>query len=70
MAESELGISAEYGDRVYDKKYYIHFPTKQEILQICKELVLVECGVCDEIRTQPGRGKSLSYKENYWVFRR
>lgn len=63
-------FSSEYGDRIYDNRYYIHFPSDVEILELCNKYELIETNVCDLVCPQSGRGKSLSYKEKYWVVRR
>ena len=68
--DSSYSFGFEYGDRIYDGRYYIHFPSDDEILDTCKALSLVETDICENVCSQGGRGYSLTYREKYWVFRR
>lgn len=71
IIKSEYVYVPEYGDRIYDGKYYIHFPQKSEIEELCcNKFAIVEEGICDDCIKQTGRGKYLTWNEKYWVLKK
>lgn len=70
FAKTKYTFGFEYGDRVFDDRCYIHFPTDHEIERYFVGMKLLESDLFDNVCTQQGRGRSLSYKEKYWVYRR
>lgn len=69
-SKTKYTFDFEYGDRVFDEQCYIHFPTDQEIERYFVGMTLLESDLFDNVCSQQGRGRSLSYKEKYWVYRR
>ncbi len=60
----------EYGDRLFDGEYYIHFDCDDDIVMLCSDLELVETDVCERICSQKNRGYNLVHRAKYWIFRR
>ena len=70
FTQSGYSFRFEYGDRIYDDVCFIHFPTEMEIDQYFTGLKLLESNLLDSVHQQTGRGRSLSYKGKFWVYRR
>ena len=62
FAKTKYTFEFEYGDRVFDNRCYIHFPTDLEIEEYFVGMKLLESDLFDNVCSQQGRGHSLSYK--------